>query len=172
MKRKIACALVAAVLAIAALPLAAQTPASTPSNAVSLGISIGPTFPAGNGVNITTDNVTSFNWGFYVNIPLVYAFDVMPSAEVYKFKDQQATDIDLAFKFLVPINDFSIYAGIVPGLTAVSTVLDPHVGILAGASYRLVSNLSGFLQGKYNFVFDSDRNIRVFHLNAGILLAF
>lgn len=151
----------------AALPMAAQSAA----NPVALGVSIGPTFPQpGSGSAVSGD--ASFNWGFYVNIPLVYAFDLMPSAELYKLGANQATDIDLAFKFLIPIGDLSIYAGFVPGLTAVSTDLQPHVGALAGASYRIVSNLSGFVQGKYNLVFDESGDIKVLHVNAGLLLAF
>jgi len=169
MKRFAYATCIAALLAAAAFPLAAQSA----SNPVALGVSIGPTFPvAGSGATIANSGASSFNWGFYVNIPLVYAFDLMPSAELYKFNAAQATDIDLAFKFIVPIGDLSIYAGFVPGLTAVSETLAPHVGALAGVSYRIVSNLSGFLQGKYNVLFDGDANIKVVHLNAGLLLAF
>ena len=168
MKRSMYTALFAALLVAAAFPLAAQSA----SNPVELGVSVGPTFPVGSGETIVNDGSSSFNWGFYVNIPLVYALDLMPSAELYKFNATQATDIDLAFKFIVPLGDFSVYAGFVPGLTAVSETLAPHVGALLGGSYHIVSNLSGFLQGKYNVLFDGDRNIRVIHLNAGLLLAF
>jgi hypothetical protein len=168
MKRSVYAALFAALLVAAAFPLAAQSA----TNPVELGVSIGPTFPVGSGATIVNDGASSFNWGFYVNIPLVYALDLMPSAELYKFGATQATDIDLAFKFIVPLGEFSVYAGFVPGLTAVSETLAPHVGALLGGSYHIVSNLSGFLQGKYNVLFDGDRNIRVIHLNAGILLAF
>jgi hypothetical protein len=168
MKRSVHIVLCAALLVAAVFPLAAQSA----SNPVQLGVSIGPTFPVGSGETIVNDGTSSFNWGFYVNIPLVYALDLMPSAELYKFNSTQATDIDLAFKFIVPLGDFSVYAGFVPGLTAVSETLAPHVGVLLGGSYHIVSNLSGFLQGKYNVLFDGDRNIRVVHLNAGLLLAF
>jgi len=167
MKKNILIALMlcAAVTGIAAAPDA--------SNPVALGVSLGPTFPlSGSGQTIANNGTISFNWGFYVNIPLVYAFDLMPSAELYRFESMQATDIDLAFKFLVPIGSGSVYVGFVPGLTAVSETLAPHVGGLAGVSYRIISNLSGFVQGKYNVLFDGSSNIKVIHINAGILLAF
>lgn len=169
MNRLRSLALLAAFMVAAALPLAGQSS----SNPVALGVSLGPTYPqTGTGDTIGNDGTASLNWGFYVNIPLAYAFDLMPSAELYKFGANQATDIDLAFKFLVPIGNLSLYAGFVPGLTAVSATLAPHVGALAGASYRIVSNLSGFVQGKYNILFDSSSNIKVVHVNAGLLLAF
>jgi hypothetical protein len=47
-----------------------------------------------------------------------------------------------------------------------------HVGALAGASFNLVSNLDSFLQVKYQWVFEGSRNLRVLHLNAGILFNF
>ena len=167
--RYLAALAILAAVTVLPFPLAGQSS----SNPVALGVSVGPTFPlAGNGDTISNNGQASLNWGFYVNIPLVYAFDLMPSAELYKFGASQATDIDLAFKFLVPIGNLSLYAGLVPGLTAVSATLAPHVGALAGASYRIVSNLSGFVQGKYDILFDGSSNIKVVHVNAGLLLAF
>lgn len=169
MNRVRSLAVLAVLLLAAALPLAGQSS----SNPVALGVSVGPTFPqSGSGETIVNDGKVSLNWGFYVNIPLIYALELMPSAELYKLGASQATDIDLAFKFLVPIGDLSLYAGFVPGLTAVSETLAPHVGALAGASYRLVSNLSGFVQGKYDVLFDGSSNVKVVHVNAGLLLAF
>jgi hypothetical protein len=35
-----------------------------------------------------------------------------------------------------------------------------------------VSNLDWFVQGKYKFVFEGDENVRVLHLNAGLLFRF
>ncbi|HUI72574.1 MAG TPA: hypothetical protein VL354_18785, partial [Spirochaetia bacterium] len=112
------------------------------------------------------------NWGFYVDIPLIYTFHITPSAELYKLQDQNTTDIDLAFKFFVPLSGFAIYAGFAPGLTAVTTILDPHIGVLAGATFQLVSNLDAFVQAKYNIVFDGGQYVQIFHANAGILFKF
>ena len=45
----------------------------------------------------------SFAYGFYVDIPLISTFHITPSSELYKFADQNATDFDLAFKFIIPL---------------------------------------------------------------------
>jgi hypothetical protein len=154
--------------ALACAPLGAQS-----QNPVGLGISLGAAIAEGSTPNIPNGGGSiSFNWGFYVDIPLLYTFHVTPSSELYKLQNQNATDIDLAFKFIVPLSGFAIYAGVVPGLTAVTNVLDPHVGVLAGATFQLVSNLDVFFQGKYNIVFDGGQNLQVIHANAGILFKF
>ena len=114
----------------------------------------------------------SFNWGFYVNIPLLYTFHITPSSELYKIQDQNATDIDLAFKFIVPLSTLAVYAGFVPGLTAISNVLDLHIGVLGGVTFPLVSNLDLFLQAKYNILFDGGQNMQIIHANAGVLFKF
>ncbi len=153
---------------LACAPIAAQS-----QNPVGLGISLGLADATGSTPNIpNTSGSLSFNWGFYVDIPLLYTFHITPSAELYKLQDQNATDIDLAFKFIVPLSGFAIYAGVVPGLTAVTAVLDPHIGALAGVTFQLVSNLDLFFQGKYNVVFDGGQNLQVIHANAGILFKF
>ena len=169
MKRRIVLAIIITTTLLATLPLAAQAPGAS----ASLGISIGAALPQGSTTRIlSTDWQTSFNWGFYVNLPLVYTFHLTPSAELYTLQGQNATDIDIAFKFIVPFSTFSLYAGVVPGLTAVTDVTAPHVGALVGGTFRLVSNLDVFVQAKYNVLFDGSQNIRIFHANAGILFTF
>ena len=143
------------------------------SGTVGLGLSMGLALPFGSTANIpSTDALPSFNWGFYVDIPLISTFHITPSSELYRFQNTNATDVDLAFKFIVPISTFEIYAGLEPGLTAIGQVLDAHVGLVGGATLRLVSNLDAFAQAKYTVVFDGNENVRVFHINAGILFAF
>ena len=156
---------------ILAVGLTAPAPAANAqSDSIGLGIAAGVAFPAGSTPDIpSTDWRGSFNWGFYVNIPLIYTFHLTPTAELYKFANQNATDMAIAFKFIVPLSRFDLYAGAVPGLTIVGGVTAAHVGLLAGTSFQLVSNLDLFVQGKYKWVFQGQQNIRVFHLNAGIL---
>ena len=153
-----------------ALPVAGFADAS----AVGLGFSLGGAVATGNlaGVPQPTNGVLSFNYGFYVDIPLISTFHITPSSELYKFADQNATDFDLAFKFIVPLGSMDIFAGLVPGLTAVASTLDMHLGVLVGASFSLVSNLSAFVQGKWDLLFDPVQNVNVFHVTAGILFAF
>jgi hypothetical protein len=160
--------LVAAVLVTLA-PLA--VPAAGES--VGLGVAIGMAFPQGDTAKIaSTDWQPSLNWGFYVNIPIISTLHLTPSSELYKFDSQSATDMSLAFKFIVPLSRFDLYAGFVPGLTAVGSVVAPHVGILGGFAMPLVSNLDLFVQGKYKWVFQGAENLRVFHMNAGVLFNF
>jgi hypothetical protein len=158
------------VLALSSVVCLSAEPSAT---SVGLGFSMGAAFPQGNTAKIVPANgQPSFDWGFYVNIPLVSTFHITPSTELYNFNSQNATDVDLAFKFIVPIGDFNIYAGVSPGLTTVIDVTAPHVGVLAGAGFRLVSNLDAFVQARYNVLFEGGVNMGVFHLTAGILFAF
>jgi hypothetical protein len=145
------------------------------SDSVGLGISLGAAFPDGEVDRdkfAVRDWQASFNWGFYVNIPLISTFHITPSAELYKVGDQHATDISLAFKFIVPVWRLDLYIGVVPGLTAVNDVYAPNVGGLAGLSFNLFANLDLFFQAKYKVLFHGDRNTRVLHGNAGFLFTF
>ena len=162
--------LVALVSLLLALPLAGFADAS----GVGLGFSLGGAMPTANLTSVPppASAVLSFDYGFYVDIPLISTFHITPSSELYKFADQNATDLDLAFKFIVPLASMDIFAGFVPGLTAVASTLDMHLGVLVGASFSLVSNLSAFVQGKWDLLFDPGQNVSVFHVTTGILFAF
>jgi hypothetical protein len=150
-----------------------QLSSQAAGGSVGLGISTGVTFPQGDTPSISsTDWKTALNWGFYVNIPLIYTFHITPSSELYKFDDQNATDMAIAFKFIVPFSRFDFYVGFVPGLTAVGSVTAFHVGFLFGGNFPLVSNLDFFVQGKYKFLFEEGENLRVLHVNVGILFNF
>jgi hypothetical protein len=138
-----------------------------------IGIFMGAALPQGSTATITsTDWSPSLNWGFYVNIPLISTFHLTTSSELYKLGTQNATDFTLAFKFMIPLSGFSLYCGVASGLTSVNDALDVHVGAIAGGTFKLVSNLDVFAQVKYNFVFDGSQNIRVLHVNGGLLLNF
>ncbi len=153
-----------------------KTAAAQPDkHSVGLGVAVGAAFPEGgeDGEDIQVDNWDgSFNWGFYVNIPLIYTFALTPSAELYKFNDQNATDIALAFKFIIPLPFMDIYLGFVPGLTTVGDFTGAHVGGVAGVAFNLIANLDIFVQGKYKVLFEGDKNVRVLHANAGVLFHF
>ena len=168
MNRLIVLAALLVFSALACAPLSAQA-----ATRVGLGISLGAAVAEGSTPSIANPGgSTSFNWGFYVDIPLLYTFHITPSSELYKIQDQNATDIDLTFKFIVPLSGMAIYAGVVPGLTALSSILDPHVGVLAGVTIPLVGNLDAFVQGKYNVLFDGGQYLHIVHANAGILFKF
>jgi hypothetical protein len=142
---------------------------------VSFGVGAGVAVPHGE-EDITEANADtvqpSFSWGYYVNIPLISTFYITPSSTLYRIEERNATDIDLAFKFMVPLDQFQIYAGFKPGLTTVPQETAPHVGILGGTSFELVSNLDVFLDGTYSFLFLGNDRPRVFNIAAGLLFSF
>ena len=123
MVRKVACWMIAlTVVLLAAVPVFAQPDRSS----VGLGVSVGAAWPQASSDHVSVgslpeidDWATSFNWGFYVDIPIIWTFHITPSAELYKFGDENATDIALAFKFIIPVWKLDLYVGCVPGLTAV-----------------------------------------------------
>jgi len=95
-------------------------------------------------------------WGFFVDIPLLETFYVTPSAMLYEQKigidgkKMQATDIDINFKFIVPIGDLRLGAGALGGITAgADTKYSGHYGALGFASFTLVSNLEAFAMVQY-----------------------
>ncbi len=138
----------------------------------SLGLFAGADAPGTATANIASDDQVHLNWGFFVNLPLLQTFHLAPSAELYKFGASNATDFDIAFKFIVPLQGLGLFAGISPGLTTVNTLTAPHVGVLGGATFGFVSNLDFFAMAKYTVVFDNSQNASVIHANAGILFYF
>ncbi len=163
----------ARVLWMVAAALVTAAGAAGAQSGVGLGVAVGTTFPQNSTDDISFDDWDpSVNWGFYVDIPLLSSFHITPSAELYKLGDENATDMALAFKFIVPLSHLDFYAGFVPGLTATGSTTSIHIGVVAGAAFVLVSNVDWFVQGKYKFVFEGGENIRVLHLNAGLLFRF
>jgi hypothetical protein len=156
--------------------LAMPAAASSEKSSVGLGVSVGVSFPEGATLDEeeVDDWAASFNWGFYVNIPLIYTFHLTPMAELYKFGDKNATDIALGFKFIIPAWVLDLYVAFVPGLTTAGEITAPHVGGAVGCAFNLFSNLDLFIEGKYKVMFnlDEDTNITVLHANAGILYHF
>ena len=111
-------------------------------------------------------------WGFYTDIPLLETFHVSPSTLVYRLtpKDggasKSATDISMNFKFIVPIEKFDIMAGVTAGLTSTDE-LKPHVGVIGGTSFNLVSNLDLFVHANYRYILNSENEVHDFQLVMG-----
>jgi len=160
-------------LIVGTILLASTSLCYAAGDSVGLGISAGVAFPQGDTPAIPSEDwKTALNWGFYVNIPLIYTFHLTPSSELYKLQNQNATDMSIAFKFIVPLSRLDLYAGFVPGLTAITDVTAFHVGVLVGGNFPLISNLDFFVQGKYKWLFEGSENIRVLHANVGVLFNF
>ncbi|RME20639.1 MAG: hypothetical protein D6806_15995 [Deltaproteobacteria bacterium] len=143
------------------------------SDNVSLGFTFGAAFPQHSTSEVQFDDWdSSFSWGFYVNIPVVWTFHIAPTTTLYQFRSVNATDVDLAFKFLIPVWRIQLFFGVAPGVT---TVADDHmfnVGGLAGCSFNFVSNLDAFVEARYKILIEGDQNIRVLHTFAGLLWHF
>ena len=166
MKKLLAVACV--ILIVAGVSIAQQQ-----QQGVGLGVEAGATFPQGQPESLDIqDWEPSFSWGFYVNIPLIRSFHITPSARLYKLNGENTTDVDLGFKFIVPLSGMNLYAGFTPGITTVSDVTAPHVGLVGGTSFDLVSNLDLFAQGTYQISFTENRNFRILNLGAGVLFEF
>ena len=140
---------------------------------VALGVTTGVAFPHGSSPTFSfNDWSPAFNWGFFVNIPLIYSFQIAPTSELYRIGSSAATDIGLAFKFVVPLGRINLYTGLVPGITAAGDRTSVHIGALAGAEFRLISNIGLFGHVKYKIAFVGNENYRVLHAHVGILFYF
>src|SRR5512141_1161940 len=91
-------------------------------------------------------------WGFFVDIPLLPTFYIAPAAMLYSLKnpagnDTAVTDVDLNFKFIVPVSALKFGAGVTGGLSSgvQPSGYAPHYGVLGYASLNLVSNLDAFV---------------------------
>jgi hypothetical protein len=160
-----------AILVVTLLVMVALSPGA--QTGVGLGVLVGAAFPDGGTSEIPGEAWDgSFNWGFFVDIPLLSTFRLSPSSELYKFGEENATDMALAFTFVVPLASLDLYGGIVPGITTTGDITAVHVGGLVGAAFGLLGNIDLFVQGKYKVVFHDDENLRVLHLNTGLLFVF
>jgi len=143
------------------------------NDSVGLGVSFGVALPQHKTDEVQFDDWdASFGWGFYGNIPAVDTFQITPSALLYPLYTLNATDVNLAFKFIIPAWVLDIYVGLAPGVT---TVADDHlfnVGGIVGVSFNLFSNLDLFIDAKYKILIEGDSNIRVLHAAAGVLWHF
>jgi hypothetical protein len=148
---------------------------SAPTSAHAEGVGLG----AGVGVAVPHEGAVDFNaalnWGFFVDIPLLYTFHITPSTLLYEFANDtnsvRATDVSLNFKFIIPLGPLSVFAGLTGGLTSTNN-LDPHAGVLGGLSINLISNLDVFAQVNYKIIIREDANVRNLDIFAGPLFRF
>jgi hypothetical protein len=117
---------------------------------VGLGVAAGVDIQRGEGLGgeegVTTDH--SVSWGFFVDIPLLETFFITPSAMIYEIDTgdgaRPLTDVDLNFKFIVPIGPIRAGGGVTAGLTTGLGDYLGHYGLLGFVSFNLVSNLDAF----------------------------
>ncbi len=102
---------------------------------------------------------TGFAWGFFVDIPLLETFYITPQTTLYEQdvnsdgRQEQLTDVDLNFKFIVPVGGVRFGAGVTGGLTTGADLLNGksamHYGVIGFGSMNLVSNLDAFVMVQY-----------------------
>ena len=149
-------------------------------NGVKLGVAVGWSYSDINSKEDIIDNHNNAIWGFYVDIPLISTFNIVPSAMLYKVnlseRELAATDISLSAKFKIPLDSLVLYGLGTGGLTQIQLSpkdgISAHVGFGGGVSLNLVSNISFFAEGNYRIILANAGNIRNYFLSSGILWAF
>lgn len=149
------------------------TPSFAQARGVGLGVGAGIAVPDSGNVDFDP----AFNWGFFVDIPLISTFHITPSTLIYELAPEgveasrYVTDVSLNFKFIIPLGPIEPFAGVTAGLTAAGEIY-PHAGLLAGVSINLVSNLDLFVQANYKLVIVDENNVRDLQIYAGPLFRF
>lgn len=158
---------VVTVTALVVSSLVASERAQAYAGGVGLGVAAGVNLADAENLDLDT----SFSWGFFVDIPLLETFYITPAATLYQIGQGEArsaiTDIDLNFKFIVPIGALSLGVGVTAGLTTGLGDYQPHYGLLGYLGFNLVSNLDLFANVQYKRLTTSDglpdyNNIHVF----------
>lgn len=165
----------APVLVVLAL-LLSPTVARADAESVGLGIAGGVSYSPS---QVQSGNIAGagFAWGFFVDIPLITTFYISPAAMLYQLNlgngGEPATDIDLNFKFIVPLGAFRLGFGINVGITSVERSYHPHIGALGYFSWNFVSNLDAFFMLQYKRLFrDPGSDLDNIHNYLGVMFRF
>ena len=153
--------------ALVVASLVVSTQAYAEPSGVGLGVAAGVNLADADEVDLDT----SFSWGFFVDIPLLETFYITPAATLYQIGEgdnrSAITDIDLNFKFIVPIGALSLGVGVTAGLTTGLGDYQPHYGLLGYFGFNIVANLDLFAIAQYKRLTTSDglpdyNNIHIF----------
>lgn len=171
-----ACLMIAAVLLAAPMARSAHASARDVGLGVAGGLSYSPT-KLKSGVLETRSAGNSFSWGFFVDIPLLETFYIAPAAMLYQLDFgngmEPVTDIDLNFKFIIPMSSVRLGAGFIVGLTSAELKYTGHYGALGYLSYNLVSNIDLFIQAQYKKLMrDTGGNVDDLHGYLGCMFHF
>jgi hypothetical protein len=116
-------------------------------------------------------------WGFYTDIPLLRTFHLSPSTILYRLdredgsRDIAAADVSMNFKFIVPLQRLNAMAGVTTGVTSTDKTV-PHMGVVGGVSFKIVSNLYFFIHANYRYVLDDTGVIHGAQFLCGPLFKF
>jgi len=123
------------------------------SKGVGLGVAGGASFSPNQVSGTNVHGGTSEAWGFFVDIPLLPTFYIAPSTTLYQVNlgngKKPVTDLDMAFKFIVPFTIFKAGAGVLVGTTTTEANYKGHYGALGFFSASLLPNLEAFGMVQY-----------------------
>ncbi len=118
----------------------------------------------------------AFAWSFFVDIPLLETFYITPQTALYTLdldgQTRSVTDVDLNFKFIVPLSAFRLGAGLTAGLTSGLGDYRGHYGALGYFGFALVANLEGFVMVQYKRLSFDDQDVDKIHGYAGAMFRF
>lgn len=160
----------------AATGLGSTAHAQKSARGVGLGVAAGLAYsPTNQGGLADADPIgTGVAWGFFVDIPVLDTFYISPAAILYE-RDlgrgrKPVTDIDLAFKFIVPAGPVKIGAGLLTGVSTIEEDYAAHWGFLLYTSVNLVANLDAFVLAEYKRMMrEGQTNIDDIHGYAGFM---
>jgi len=148
-----------------AVVVTAQTAKASAYN-VGLGVAAGADLQRGE----IPEKTTKPSWGFFVDIPLMQTFYITPQTTIYEVDGgidgktkTTITDIDLNFKFLVPIDALTLGAGISAGVTTGFGDYQGHYGLLGYVGFNVVANLDAFAMLQFKRVDNDDQRIDNYH---------
>ncbi|MEN0061194.1 MAG: hypothetical protein AAGA48_03535 [Myxococcota bacterium] len=152
----------------------AHRPPASPARNVGLGVVAGANLADASELDLDT----SFSWGFFVDIPLIETFYVTPAATVYELRQGDTrtshTDLDLNFKFVVPIKRVSLGLGPTVGVTTGLDQYRGHFGGLGFLSVNVVSNVDLMAMGQFKVLATGDNrpDINNTHVFGGVRFRF
>ncbi len=168
-----------ALSAISALSMIAPSHVHAGARGVGLGVAVGGAYsPTIMGHDHTgrTSGGESLAWGFFVDIPLLETFYISPSATLYSVNAGNgrvpATDIDLNFKFIIPLGHLRLGAGVSGGVTQLDQRYNAHFGGLGYGAWSLVRNFDIFTTLQYKRLVREGPELDTLYLYAGGMFRF
>lgn len=158
--------------------LAQEEEGSDRNRSVGIGVLAGAAFPF---ANSRSYKITE-SWGFYVDIPVISTFHIAPSTTLYRLEENGGgnhgiADLDVNFKFVIPVNIAKIFFAAMMGASYGSfveeDVIHLNVGANTGFAVRLVSNLDFVALCQYKLIIDGDQsNVNMMQAMAGLQFNF
>jgi len=143
---------------------------------VGLGVAVGAVSSGTKLEGLNESVGTGFSWGFFVDIPLASTFYISPATTLYQLDlglgKRPATDVALNFKFIVPLSNVKLGAGISAGLTVAEETNMPHVGALGYFSMNLIENLDAFGMVQYKHLIRDVQAVDDVHAHTGLMFRF